>query len=435
LKNLAEPPTGRDPARPRTFPHWFGLGGLLAASFVAYWGMATRGEFHVRQTYAPYFVYLADAFLHGQTHLRVLPPDTRELAIQDGCVYVYQPPMPGILLMPFVAFWGVDSSDRIFSAALGAINVVLLLLVGRATQRKFGSKPRALAWVVIFWALGSDQTSSVLLANVYALPHVLTGTFQLVAVLIILGRPFTAKPALLAGAALAAAHLTRIHTVLAAPLLLWAWSRNDSRAGGPTRTQRRNAYLGFVFAIGLGIFATLSYTRARFKEWFASPIDYQYMGAAGQLTASGEAPPPRHERLSVKHLPQNLYYYFLNLRLRRANGWPVLDPIGNALWFTSPFLLLLLLRCRSWWREELVRRIFLGAIPILCFVLLWPYTGAVQVGLRYVGDFLALCIPALIIAASATGRNTAAVLLVLSVVIRLYGTAMAPLSLNLPSAP
>src|SRR3712207_3909195 len=48
-----------------------------------------------------YFNYLADAFLHGQLHLRLLPPDLHDLALFQGRYYLYWPPLPAILLMPF----------------------------------------------------------------------------------------------------------------------------------------------------------------------------------------------------------------------------------------------------------------------------------------------------------------------------------------------
>src|SRR5437879_2208001 len=43
-----------------------------------------------------YYNYLADAFLHGQLHLRLAPPTTHDLSLFDGRYYLYWAPLPAI---------------------------------------------------------------------------------------------------------------------------------------------------------------------------------------------------------------------------------------------------------------------------------------------------------------------------------------------------
>lgn len=56
----------------------------------------------------PYFNYLADAFLHGQLNFRMTPPSTHDLVIFNSKLYAYWPPFPALLLMPFIALFGIN---------------------------------------------------------------------------------------------------------------------------------------------------------------------------------------------------------------------------------------------------------------------------------------------------------------------------------------
>lgn len=47
-----------------------------------------------------YFNYLADAFLHRQLNLWILPETLHDLSLFQGKVYLYWEPLPAILIMP-----------------------------------------------------------------------------------------------------------------------------------------------------------------------------------------------------------------------------------------------------------------------------------------------------------------------------------------------
>ena len=109
------------------------LAALMALGCYAALARAWGSPWHTSQF--AYYNYLADALLHGQIDLRVLPPTTADLSLFHGRYYLYWPPLPAILLMPFVALFGVHFSDVAFTIALGAANVGvvarLLRLAGR----------------------------------------------------------------------------------------------------------------------------------------------------------------------------------------------------------------------------------------------------------------------------------------------------------------
>ena len=80
------------------------LTGLIFLGIAAIVGIPWRlSNFH-------YYNYLADAFLHGQLPLRLLPPTTQDLSFYQGQYYLYWGPLPAIILMPFVALFGVGFS-------------------------------------------------------------------------------------------------------------------------------------------------------------------------------------------------------------------------------------------------------------------------------------------------------------------------------------
>ena len=55
-----------------------------------------------------YFVRLADAFLHGRLYLLEAPSWLNELVPGGGGWYVVYPPVPAVLLVPFVAVFGTE---------------------------------------------------------------------------------------------------------------------------------------------------------------------------------------------------------------------------------------------------------------------------------------------------------------------------------------
>jgi len=95
-------------------------------SFIIYAIFAAQRGPITGSSSSPYFNYLADAFLHGKLSLRLLPANLHDLEFFKGQYFMYWPPFPAIVLMPFVAIFGVRFSDVFFTLAIGALNVVLV---------------------------------------------------------------------------------------------------------------------------------------------------------------------------------------------------------------------------------------------------------------------------------------------------------------------
>lgn len=105
------------------------------AALVLYLLRAAISQEGLGGTHYTYFNYLADAFLHGQLYLRLVPDRTLDLVLHDGRIFLYWPPFPALLLTPLVAVFGVGVSDVLVTAVLGGLSIALLAGVLAALDR------------------------------------------------------------------------------------------------------------------------------------------------------------------------------------------------------------------------------------------------------------------------------------------------------------
>src|ERR1051325_9879330 len=106
---------------------------LFIGSLIAY--AVSSGGLLAHQSLAPHFVYQADAFLHGQLALTVpRPPNLNDWVFLDGRWYVSFPPFPAVLMMPFVAIFGISFHDVAFTIGFAAAHAALLHALLRRLQ-------------------------------------------------------------------------------------------------------------------------------------------------------------------------------------------------------------------------------------------------------------------------------------------------------------
>lgn len=84
-----------------------------------------------RQSAAPHFVYQAMAFLQGQLHLAVPPPNNEDWVFLGGKWFSSFPAFPALLMTPFVAVFGYQFNDTSFSVVVGALNFLAFFLALR----------------------------------------------------------------------------------------------------------------------------------------------------------------------------------------------------------------------------------------------------------------------------------------------------------------
>lgn len=348
-----------------------------------------------------YFNYLADAFLHRQTHLRIVPPSQHDLSLFDGKYYLYWGPFPAVLLMPFVALFGVTFSDIIFTFTIAAFNVALVALMLRyaCRRRVIGLSRERRGLFVLFFALGTVHITLIPFGRVWFTGQLVA--FWCVALAYLAALALHRWPAFLfTGLAVALAMLTRNHLLFTG---LWPAIHllYQHRSEGRRRLLAYTAagLLPVIIAIGL----LGAYNWVRFGSALDNGLAYHQMGT----TFAGDY--ERYGAFNPHYVPTNLYYQYL------ANPYPLRPEttlMGGSLFLMSPvfsaaFWGLYIGRPR-WSTWTLAATILLVAIPILLLM----GTGFGQFGPRYTLDFT---VPLLLLTALGARRWPMWLLIVLIV--------------------
>ncbi len=330
---------------------------------------------------APHFAYQADAWLHGQLHLRVPPPDLEDWARLDDRWYVSFPPGPALLMLPGVALWGLGFDDVAFTLPFAAANVLLLFLFLerlRTTGESARSRGENAALSFLF-AFGTVAFSCSIRGEVWYTAEVLGVSATCLYLLAAhrAGHPF------LAGLAWSFAGITRT------PLLFSGlfFALEVMAGGGPlgaswrqraTWLDGRRWRLVGLFALGaaplLLLAASMNWAR------FGSPIDF---GHAHLWHNRVNADIQRHGLFSLHYLEKQLHAAFTRLP-RVEGGRLAYHPDGMSLLLTTPLFAYLL-----WPRERprLHRILWLTVAATALPGFLYQNTGYVQFGYRFSLDW------------------------------------------------
>ena len=304
--------------------------------------------------------------------------------------------------MPFVALFGVGFSDVLFTAVLGALDVVLVATLLRSAEAAGViqlDRPRRAVLVVCF-ALGTVHLTLAPFGRVWFTGQ-LVG-FAAVALAYLVALRMRGPPAfLISGLCLAAAAATRNNLVFTG---LWpAWYLLDrARAGASGAGRERSttgpsssARLAGLLLLGLlpiaaAVGLLLLYNQVRFGSPLENGLSFHAMGE-GFL-----ADYRQYGVFSLHYLPRNLYYQYLAYPLPLR---PTTNQGGGLFWMTPVFL-------AAFWGLSsrprasvvaLVLSIGLTAVPILLLM----GTGFAQWGPRYTLDFT---VPLLLLTALGLGR-------------------------------
>ncbi len=348
-----------------------------------------------------YYNYLADALLHGQLALRLIPPSTHDLSFFQGHFYLYWPPMPAVFLMPFVAIFGVQFSDTLFTAGIGALNVALVAMLLRQAciHRVIKLSKGRRGLLVLCFALGSVQLTLAPFGRVWNTGQIVGFMCVALCYLVVL-RMRGAWAFVLAGLAIGAAFLTRNHMLFAGVWPAYYLLVQHRSIGWRRLAVNISAgLLPVVVAIGLLAW----YNWARFGSIADNGLDYHQM--AGIFVEDYRRYGPFHPH----YLAINLFYQYiayplpLNDTTFYGGSLFLLTPVFFAAWVGAAVM-----RPR-WSMWALVVSIVLVSIPILLLM----GTGWVQFGPRYSLDFT---VPLLLLTAAGLRRCPIRVLFLLTIV-------------------
>lgn len=357
---------------------------LMAGAFLVYSFVN-----HDRRAGLDYFVPLADAFLHGQLGLAAEPASGgyNELVPLNGRLYVVYPPMPAVVLMPFVAIAGPGLDQARVSILFGALNVGLAWWVALG----MGVRRHVAFVLAVVLGFGSITWYSAQAGTSWHFAHVLALTFALAAI----GTTVRGGPPWLVGLLVAAMGLCRLPMLLGTPFFLayviylatrapgeatrFAGASVDTRAALRSVSTRRLVGLGAGFAIGLGLPLALylAYNAAR----FGSPLETGYALIPG-LAAEWQF---ANGQFSVVNIPRKLYAMFLSGPVEvQEFPWIQSRALGGlSILLTTP-VFLWAVRSRS--RDLFTLGAWMSVALILLPLLLHFDPGGEQFGFRYAQD-------------------------------------------------
>ena len=363
-----------------------------------------------RSDFYDHFVWQAHAFLQGRAEIEypvvegpfqngyfqdVLPvaPDRAQIPF---------PPLPAVVLMPFVAVWGLGTNGAAVAAVLGALNVVLcwVMLLGVTPRRS------AALLGTLFYAFGTVAWYAAMLGTTWFLAHVVASTFLFIAIATAVradtaavraravGRGHALGRQVAAGVAFGAAATARLTTIVAAPFFVFV-------GGG-------RGWFGRALAAGVGalipVLLLLGYNLVTTGELFHPAYDYLY---EVEYRPRPELVNPAWAAEDPRYIPQNIGIMLgalpispllddpacalqpLNLDSLFDRACPLLqpDPLGMSLLLTSPAYLLALPVLLFDWRRRLVAGAALAVLAVALADLMHFSQGWVQFGYRFSNDF------------------------------------------------
>lgn len=341
-----------------------------------------------------YFVLLSDAFLHGRVYLLTNPPWLNELIKFKDHFYTVSPPMPAILLIPFVLLFGVSFSQPILSILIGSVNVSLCFLV----ILKYFKDEKLAIWMSILFGFGTIHWYHAEVGSSWYIAHIISIFFVWLSLLFLKAN----KNIFLSGLLISFAFLSRIPTILAFlfPLVY-------------LRDKLTRVKLLILFAVGLLIGLGLNSLYNYFSFGSLFNIGYSF------YTKSD--PWYKYGLISFKYIPIHLQELLFSLPSFR-NTFPFIIPslFAMSIFFTTPaFIFAIFANYKNRLEFAALATIIAIAIPNL----MHGGNGFTQFGYRHSLDF----IPFLLIL-TASGINKInwwkKIIILISIIINFWGVLM-----------
>ncbi len=400
---------------------WRGIVLLYLAFAGAYLG-ASGGRLRMHSPYNHY-VYLADGWLHGRLTLAGPPPNENDwakidvLRLKDGRevrgiyggrtggptdrMYPLQgdpetispseiasrstirlvsfPPFPAVAMLPFVAVWGLQFNDVLFTALWAALNPVLLFLLLRDLRAR-GLSSRGAAddlWLTAMFGVGSVYYFCAVVGQVWFTAEIINVTLCIAFVWAAVG----ARRPVLAGICLALGFATRPPWI-AVPLFLFEAVRAAGGRDALGTREGRRAFAGlllrFAIPIAVGGAALAAYNYARFRNPFE--FGHRFMPVQWQERMF------RFGLFNYHFLSRNLAAALVLLpRIMTRYPYVRVSQHGMSLLVTSPNLAYTVMPQEP---SPLTKPLWLTIACVALPDLLYQNSGYVQWGYRFSLDFM-----------------------------------------------
>jgi 4-amino-4-deoxy-L-arabinose transferase-like glycosyltransferase len=344
-----------------------------------------------------HFVYLADAFLHGKLGVSDGGTGLAEIVPFNGNYFVVYPPMPAILLLPFVALFGTVFDQGLMSIFLACLCVAVTWLI----LKKTGVNGNKALWLTALLGFGTCFWFISSVGSSWYIEHVAAVLFLSLAILLALSK----KDPFLIGILLGFAFLSRLPVILSFPFfLLLIYEQND--AWKPRFKQ------AVYFLVGLGILVGV-YELYNFGRWGVfSDLGYTLIPGIQQDPYFTDG------IFSFSYIPRHIYAILFQGPILLSN-FPYFEPnwMGLGLFFTTPAFIYIF---KGPW-NKLSKYAALAVVCILPILITHGTVGFTQFGYRFSLDFTPFL---LLLVAKGMRENLGweeKALIILSVLVNLWG--------------
>lgn len=326
--------------------------------------------------YFNYFSYLADAFLHGRLYLADPPTHFEELIVAGGKHYAIYPPMPAIVLMPFVAILGVSFNHVFVSLLMGGINISIVYLI----MREMTKNEEIRFWMTVLFGFGTIHWYVATVGSVWYFAQITATTFLLLAVYV----TFTSRRPFLIGLLLGASYWSRLPTILSLPFFLIMLSDSWFLARGKEGLLGRIRFRPILLlGAGVGVFILLNCAYNYFR--FETPIDVAYVKHSIYPAKKNISPWFNKGLFDLSYIPYHLRVFLLEPPVF-INNWPYVIPskIGLSVLITTPAFIFALF---AGMKNKLTIACWSAIVPTAFLLFIKSGTGWTQFGYRYALDF------------------------------------------------
>ena len=342
---------------------------LGVAAFVVYF-LTTNG----RPIQFNNFVLLADAILNGRLHLTE-NLSWIELANYNGKYFIVPPPMPTILILPVVAFGGLETNQTILSYVFGAINVSLAFYTARCVSKSL----KVQIWSAVMFGFGTIHWWVAANGAVWMFSHTIAVTFLFIGIILCFKKAYPVWP----GLSLGAAYWTRLPTLLSFPFFMAMyfdeWYKNDKSINFIRRINLKPLII-MGSAAALFLVFNMIYNYARFGTIF----DVSYYLIPGILDEAWY----QKGIFDISYMHRNLKIIFLKLP-NFSSEFPYVTPSwhGLAIWITTPAFVFAFF---AGIRNKIAIGCWLSIILIAFVEFCHGTWGFTQFGYRFAMDFYPL---------------------------------------------
>jgi len=274
------------------------------------------------------YTLFAQSILNGQLELPVMD-NYGDMAYYNGKYYLPYPPLPALILVPFVAFLGPDMVNTVAIATLMAcISFYVLYKI----FLKLNIKQEYFFWLFLGFFFGTGYWLAIFNSHHnYSFAHITSCLFQLLLINEILGKRRWWLIGLFIGCSFLTRQFTFLYVVFGLGYILYLHKQQ--------KAIRLKDLVLFFAPIGFFVAAYLIYNYGRFGN-FLDP-GYNYIIYLGILQDRVEA----YGVFNTRYFLYNLYCFFIkgfNIEFEGKSHLTIkdMDLWGTSLLSASPFLII-----------------------------------------------------------------------------------------------